>query len=118
MYCESPVGDNAGTKQSLNQRPFFVFTAIGYIGSPGRAHASEPRARLVGLPLLSRWWMFGALTGSFALDGSGVSGNLVAVGNLGKPCDVTRLCDNFGRCHTQGVCSVLQPSCAVAGEPL
>ena len=78
----------------------------------------EPRARVVGLPLSSRWWMFGALTGSFALDGSGVSGNLVAVGNLGKPCDVTRLCDNFGRCHTQGVCSVLQPSCAVAGEPL
>ena len=41
------------------------------------------------------------------LDNSGVSGNIIAVGNAGKPCDVTRTCDNFGHCHTQSVCSVL-----------
>ena len=98
---------------------FFFDLSLPYYRLSGQSPPHrEPRARVVGLPLSSRWWMFGALTGSFALDGSGVSGNLVAVGNLGKPCDVTRLCDNFGRCHTQGVCSVLQPSCAVAGEPL
>ena len=96
---------------------FFLRPVAALLSAQSPPHR-EPRARVVGLPLSSRGWVFGALTGSFALDGSGVSGNLVAVGNLGKPCDVTRLCDNFGRCHTQGVCSVLQPSCAVAGEPL
>ena len=25
----------------------------------------------------------------------------------GKPCSVTRVCDNFGHCHTQAVCEVL-----------
>eukprot|EP00802_Teleaulax_amphioxeia_P032613 Tamp_36807.p2 GENE.Tamp_36807~~Tamp_36807.p2 ORF type:complete len:104 (+),score=16.01 Tamp_36807:29-313(+) len=43
----------------------------------------------------------------FRLD-SGVSGNIVAVGNAGKPCAITRVCDNFGHCHTRAVCEVLQ----------
>jgi hypothetical protein len=46
------------------------------------------------------------------LDNGGISGNLIAVGNAGKPCSMTRTCDNFGHCQTRAVCSVLSAGCA------
>mmetsp|Transcript_4882 Transcript_4882/g.11577 ORF Transcript_4882/g.11577 Transcript_4882/m.11577 type:complete len:91 (+) Transcript_4882:209-481(+) len=45
------------------------------------------------------------LSGNYRMDGSGTTGNLV-----GKPCACSRVCDNFGHCHTNCSCPAMKGS--------
>ena len=83
--------------------------ATAYTSPPYPTFSVHPKAVAGQCALRECGEQFG---GSGFMDNGGISGNFVAVGNAGKPCSVTRTCDNFGRCQTRAVCSVLSAGCA------